>query len=151
MIHNSSQWQHWVWRGQTWWRHVSSCVALHTLCLILISLTTQCLWGLFRLCLHQTSLVILVILLLPKQEYLELTDLGSTEWRIISKVIHPLWDSILLALTSKFRPYIGQLCDFLLIHCPFNYIVPIVKIVLASENNTYCAKLLRTCRKSGEY
>jgi len=112
MIHNSSQWQHWVWRGQTWWRHVSSCVALHTLCLILISLTTQCLWGLFRLCLRQISLVILVILLLQKQEYLESTDLGSTGCRIISKVVHPLSDSIMLALTSKFRPYIGQLCDF---------------------------------------
>jgi hypothetical protein len=81
---------------------------------------------------------------------LESTDLGNTEWRIISKVTHPLSDSILLALTSKFRPHIGQLCDFLLIHCPFNYIMPIVKTVLANENNINSPELLRTCRKSGE-
>lgn len=92
--------------------------------------------------------MILVILSLQKQEYLELSDLGRTEWCIISKVMHPLSVSILLALTSKFRPYIAQLCDFLLIHCPFNYIMP---IVVANENNTNCAKLIRTCRKSGEY
>jgi hypothetical protein len=61
--------------------------------------------------LRQISLEILVILSLQKQEYLESTDLGSTEWRIISKVMHPLSDSILLAPTSKFRPYVGLLCD----------------------------------------
>lgn len=95
--------------------------------------------------------MILIILSLQKQEYLESTDLGITEWCIISKVTYPLSDSILLALTSKSRPYIGQVCDFLLIHFPFIYIMTIVKIVLANENNINCAELLRTYRKSGEY
>jgi hypothetical protein len=56
--------------------------------------------------------VILVILSLQKQEYLESTDLDSTECGIISKVMRLLSDSILLALASKFRPYSGLLCDF---------------------------------------